>query len=182
MSESAYIANLNSAIAYLKMGKRDPARESLNRALSQVPEDEKKSDNLSYIKLLSYLSAMAVGDGDYTTAARYIEEGLALREIHADLLYMRLLVLMHRGAYNAMFPDVLKYLIACGAEDLSIYDCGFTTQEVIDKVMNEMPPLAYEHSTDHEAYFAAVTRFTDAKDNRLLKRAHEIMTAIDKTH
>src|SRR5271169_3162744 len=126
MSEAPYIANLNSAIAYLKMGKRDNARESLNRALSQVTEDEKKSDNISYVKLLSYLAAMAVGDGDYTSAAGYIEEGLVLKEIHAALVYMRLLVLMHRGAYNAMFPDVLKYFIACGADDRSIYDCGFT--------------------------------------------------------
>ncbi len=142
------------------MGQRHHAREALNRALSQVPEDEKRSDNPSYIKLLSYLAAMALGDEDYTSAAKYIEEGLALKEIHADLLYMRLLVLMHRGAYNAMFPDVLKYLIACGAADLGIYDCGFATPEVIDKVMNEILPLAYENSADHEAYFAAVTRYT----------------------
>ncbi len=182
MSEPPYISNLNSAIAYLKMGKRDPARESLNRALSQVPEDEKNSGNISYIKLLSYLAATAVGDGDYTSAAKYIEEGLALKEIHADLLYMRLLVLMHRGAYNAMFPEVLKYLMACGAEDRSIYDCGFATQEVIDKVMNEILPQAYENSVNHEAYYAAVTRYTETMDNKLLKRAHEIMTEIDKTH
>jgi len=182
MSEAPYISNLNSAIAYLKMGKRDNAREALNRALSQVPEEEKKSDNPSYIKLLSYLAAVAVGDEDYTSAARYIEEGLALKEIHADLLYMRLLVLIHRGAYNAMFPDVLKYLIACGAEDRNLYDCGFTTQEAIDKVMNEMLPLAYEHSTNHEAYFAAVMRYTETMDNKLLKRAHEIMKSIDITN
>ncbi len=182
MSEAPYIANLNSAIAYLKMGKRDHARESLNRALSQVPDEEKKSDNLPYIKMLSLLAATAVGDGDYTSAAKYIQEGLALREIHADLLYMRLLVLMHRGAFNAMFPDVLKYFIACGADDGSVYDFGFATQEIIDKVMNEILPLAYENSTDHEAYFAAVSRYTDTTGNKLLKRAREIMTAIDKTH
>lgn len=182
MSEAPYIANLNSAIAYLKMGQRDNARESLNRALSQVSQEEKNSGNVSYIKLLSYLAAMAVGDSDYTTAARYIEEGLALKEVHADLLYMRLLVLMYRGAYNAMFPDVLKYLIACGAEDRSIYDCGFTTQEIIDRVMNEILPLAYENSTDHKAYFAAVARYAETTGNKLLKRAHEIMANIDKTH
>ena len=182
MSESPYKANLSSGIAYLKMGKRDNARESLNRALSQVPEDEKKGDNPSYLELLTYLAAMAVGDEDFTSAAKYIEEGLALKEIHADLLYMRLNVLMHRGAYNAMFPSVLKYLIACGAEDRNIYDYGFTTQEVIDKVMNEILPPAYEQSTDHEAYFAAVTRYMETMDSKLLKRAHEIMTEIDKTN
>ncbi len=182
MSESAYIANLNSAIAYLKMGKREHARESLSRALSQVPENEKTTDNLYYIRMLSFLGAMAVGDGDYASAARYIEEGLALREIHADLLYMRLLVLMHRGAYNAMFPDVLKYLIACGADDSTIYDAGFATQESINKVLNEILPLAYENSTGREAYLAAVTRFIDATGNELLKRAYEIMTEMDKTH
>ena len=182
MSESPYVANLNSAIAYLKMGKRDHARESLNRAFSQVPEDEKKSDNPSYIKMLSFLAAMAVGDGDYESAATYIDEGLALKEIHADLLYMRLLVLMHRGAYNEMIPFVLKYLIACGADDSSVYDAGFTTQEVIDKVMNEMLPMAYENASGREGYVAAVTRFIETTGNKLLKRAHEIMTAMDKTH
>jgi len=183
MPEAPYIANLNSAIAYLKMGKRDHARESLKRAFSQVPEDQKKGDNLYYIKLLSLLAATALGDGDYTSAAGYIEEGLALREIHADLLYMRLLVLTHRGAYNAMFPDVLKYLIACGADDSSgLYDYGFATQELIDKVMNQMLPLAYENSAGREEYMAAVTRFAEATGNKLLKRAHEIMTAIDKTN
>lgn len=182
MSESPYKANLSSGVAYLKMGKRDNARESLNRALSQVPEEEKKGDNPSYLELLTYLAAMAVGDEDFTTAAKYIEEGLALKEIHADLLYMRLNVLVHRGAYNAMFPDVLKYLIACGAEDSNIYDYGFTTQIVIDKVMNEFLPLAYEQSADHKAYLAAVKRFADNTGSKLLIRAHEIMTAIDKTH
>src|SRR5208282_5638240 len=131
MSEAPYIANLDTAIAYLKMGKRDQARASLNRALSQVPEDEKNSGNLAYVKILSYTAAVAIGDEDYAVAAKYIEKGLSLKEGHADLLFMRLRVLMHRGAYNAMFPDVLKYLIACGAEDRNLYDYGFTTPETV---------------------------------------------------
>ena len=182
MSEASYIANLNSAIAYLKMGQRDHARESLNRALSQVPQDEKKGDNLAYIKMLSFQAAIAVGDKDYTTAAKYIEEGLSKRENYADLLYLRLVVLRHRGAYNAMFPDVLKYLLACSAEDSSTYDYGFTSDELVAMVMNEMLPLAYENSADHEAYMAAVTTFINATSSKLLKIAQEIMLAIDKTH
>ncbi len=182
MPESSYIANLNSAIAYLKMGQRDHARESLNRALSQVPEDEKKGDNLAYIRMLSYLAATAVGDKDYTSAAKYVEEGLSLREMHADLLYLRLVVLKYRGAYDAMFPDVLKYLLACSSEDSSIYNYGFTTDESVARVMNEMLPPAYENSSDHEAYMAAVTRYVDTSGSKLLKMAHEVMMTIDKTH
>jgi tetratricopeptide (TPR) repeat protein len=183
MSEASYIANLNTAVAYLKMGKRDQARDSLKRAFSQVPEDEKKSDNLSYVKILSYTAAIAIGDEDYAKAAKYVEEGLSLKEGHADLLFMRLLVLRHRGAYNAMFPDVLKYLIACSsAEDRTIYEYGFTTPELIKQVMDEILPPAYENSADHEAYMAAVTRFVENTGSPFLKMAHEIMTNIDKTH
>jgi tetratricopeptide (TPR) repeat protein len=182
MPEAPYVANLNSALAYLKMGKRDHARESLNRALSQVPEDEKSGDNLAYIKILFHIGALAISDEDFTSAAKYIEEGLSLKENYADLLFLRLVVLRYRGAYNAMFPDVLNYLLACSAEDSIIYDYRFTVQESIDGVIKEMLPLAYENSVDREAYMAAVTRFVDATGSELFKRAREIMVAIDKTH
>ncbi|MBF0558396.1 MAG: tetratricopeptide repeat protein [Nitrospirae bacterium] len=182
MPEAPYIANLNSALAYLKIGRTDQARESLKRAFSQVPEDEKNGDNLAYIKILFHLGSMAISDEDYTSAAKYIEEGLSLKAAYADLLFLRLIVLRYRGAYNAMFPDVLNYLIACSAEDSGIYDYRFTNQDAIDGVMIEMLPLAYENSTDREAYMASVTRFVEATGSELFKRAREIMAGIDKTH
>jgi len=181
MPEAPYSANLSSALAYLKIGKRDQARESLNRALSQVPEDDKTGDNLVYLRILFHLGSLAISEGDYTSAANYIEEGLSLKEIHADLLCMRLLVLVHRGAYNAMFPDVLKYLTACIAEDSGIYDYRFANQDIIDSVINEMLPIAYANSTDREAYMAAVKRFVDNTGSPLFVRAHEIMKSIDES-
>lgn len=182
MSEQAYIANINSGVAYLKTGQREQAKESFIRAISQTPIEEKRADNAIYLRALTLLSILTTDEGEYVIARNYIDEGLALKDNHADLLYLKMFIMNKNGDYADMLPSVIRYLHSCNEEGSDIYDYGFVNKETIDIVMDQMLPVSYENSLDHVALRDVVERLVNKTGDLYLKRAYDIMRAIDKTH
>lgn len=182
MSEHPYIANFNSAISYLKIGQNEHAKESIRRALSQVPDDAKRGDNPVYLKILALSARFAIEEKDYDAANIYISEGIALKDDHADLLFLKALIMMDHRRYDEMFAELIKYLLSCGAGDAKNYDYDFVNTAALQEAMEKLLPTAYENALDHASLRNVVERLSDVSGNEYLKRAHEIMQSIDKTH
>lgn len=181
MSEKPYVANFNSAISYLKIGQNDLAKDSIARALPQVPQEEKSADNPVYLKILALAARFAIEEKDYETAGRHIGEGLELNAEHADLLFLNALIAMDGAHYEKMFAEFVKYLLACSTEGTVHYDYDYTNQAAVLEVLQRLLPMAYERIRDRGPLRTVVEKLCTTSGNELLKKAYEHMLAVDKT-
>lgn len=182
MPEHPYIANFNSAISYLKIGQNEHAKESIKRALPQVPDDAKRGDNPVYLKILAFSARFAIEEKDYDAADIYISEGLALKDDHADLLFLKAMIMMDNKMFTEMFAELIKYLLSCKADDAKEYDYDFINNIALNEVFEKLLPLSYENSVDHPSLSEVVSNLKDKTGNEYLKKAYEIVSSIDKTH
>src|SRR3569833_3341194 len=95
----SYTANFETAKIYLVTGLKERAREYLVKVVDSVPEQERSTGNAVYLKALALLARLAIEDSARDHSAGYIEQGLAIKPDHADLLFLKAL----------LFWDILRY-------------------------------------------------------------------------
>ncbi|MBF0553415.1 MAG: hypothetical protein HQK96_02525 [Nitrospirae bacterium] len=183
MSQKDYESNLETAISYLKMQNGIDARLSIKKAISQVPEEDKREDNSSYLKILSMCARFTIEDGDVSRAAYYIRQGIKLKRFHVDLLFLDILLSKATHRYGDMLTSILSYLIAIDLPDREIYGYDFLNSEALKEVYDVYLPLAYSNTQNHTPVMDII-RDTSEKIRKIttgvyLDKAYDIMRAID---
>ena len=117
MEERSYTANYNYAMSFLKFKQKEEAEYALKRALSQVPGNEKNENNIVYLSILANLAFLALERRDLESSARCVEEGLAVKNNHADLLFIKALMLMDIKRFDEMLEALILYLLAIDVTD-----------------------------------------------------------------
>ena len=181
MSDKAYEANYNSALTFLKYNQTDPAIETLMRALSQVPGDEINAGNAVYLSILAVLSFLLlqksrIGDSDH-----YVEQGLAVKKDHADLLFVKSLILLDYKSYDEMLEAIINYLLAMGKEDSEKFGYRYTHEQALKEIYTALIPAAYGNAVYHEKIRDIVEKLCKASDNERLKKALDVMIELDNS-
>lgn len=179
MSDKAYIANYNSALSFLKLNQKEPALEALKRALSQVPEDEVNENNAVYLSILSGLSFILLENREVEEAYNLVNQGLAVKKNHADLLFIRALLLMDLKRFDEMLEVIIHYLLALGETEGEKYDYRFTSEQALKEIYETLVPMAYRYSLQYGEIRDIVERLCRTTNNEWLKKAYDIMVAID---
>ncbi len=181
MSVKAYEANYNSALTFLKYNQKDVAIETLKRALSQVPEDERNGNNTIYLSILSVISFLLVEKSAAGNADQYVEQGLAVKKDHADLLFVKALILLDNKRYDEVLEAVINYLLALEEKDILKYDYRYAGYQALKEVYETLIPMAYKASLQYDKIRDIVERLCSVSDNDRLKKARDIMVEIDNS-
>lgn len=81
MTTESYTANYQSGLSYLKLNLKDPARETLKRALAQVSQDEMREDNPVYLGIVSTLAVLSLEQADFEGPADMSIRGFQSKRI-----------------------------------------------------------------------------------------------------
>jgi tetratricopeptide (TPR) repeat protein len=181
MSVKAYEANYNTALTFLKYNQKDAAIETLKRALSQVPDDEKNENNAVYLSILSVLSFLLVEKSEVGNSDQYVEQGLAVKKDHADLLFVKSLILLDQKRYDEVLEVLITYLLTLGEADSMKYDYRYTHDQALKEVFDTLIPTAYRYAFQYDKISNITERLCKASDNESLKKARDIMVEIDKS-
>jgi len=181
MSARAYEANYNSALTFLKYQQNDAAIETLKKALSQVPEDEISDKNAVYLSILAVLSFLLLQKSEIVNSYQYVEQGLAVKKNHADLLFVNALILLDYKRYDEMMEAIINYLLALGEKESEKYDYRYIHEQALKEVYDTLLPMAYRDASKSDKIKDIVERLCAASDNEWLKKALDIMIAVDKS-
>ncbi len=181
MSAKAYEANYNSALTFLKYKQNDSAIETLKRALSQVPENEMDLNNVTYLSILSVLSFLLLQKSEIGISHQYVEQGLAVKKDHADLLFVKALILLDRKRYDELLEALITYLLALGEKDNLKYDYRYTHEQALKEVYDTLLPMAYRAAIHYSKIRSIAERLYEASHNEWLKKACDIMVEIDNS-
>ena len=176
----SYQSNFNSALTYMKLGQKELAIESLKRAMSQIPDKEKTKDNAAYLEMLALIAKFNFEKKDGNEAIKNIEEGLKIKENHADLLFLKALYLLDNKMFDEMLAVLINYLLTLTSADKDIYDYEFTGQNALDEVFGNLIPLSYKNSPQYKSINDIVKKMADASQNEYIKRAYNVMNEIDE--
>lgn len=181
MSEKSndYEANYKSALSFLKQGMKEQAFGCLNMAYSQVSTEHKTVDNVSYLNILSNLSALSLEKADKSRTIKLIEEGLSVKKDHSDLLFLRSILLMDEQRYDEMLEGIVHYFLSLEADNISVYNYIYAHEGVLIEIYDNLLPVAYKYAFQHSQIRDLVSRMCELTNNRWLVRAHEIMVRID---
>ena len=174
-----YEANYKSALSFLKLGMKEQAFDCLNLAFSQVSPENKTIDNVLYFYILSDLSVLSIEKPDKGRAKALIEEGLSVKKDHADLLFLKALLLMDENRYDEMLESITHYFLSSTAGDISLYNYRFTHEGALREIYDNLLPVAYKNAFQHLQIRDVVFRLCEVTNNIYLLRAHEIMVKID---
>lgn len=174
----SYAANLDSARTYLKVGRIERAKESLLRALSAVPAEEKVASNDAYLKILALLAKLAFNDKSQNNAAEYIEEGLQVKADHVDLLFLNALSLLEEKKYDEMLAALGIFLVTAAPDECYTYE--FANEKTIGEVLGNLLPLAYRRCARRDELKALFTRLAAATGTARLAKAIEVLVNIDQ--
>lgn len=177
----AYEANFNSAMTFLKYQQNDPAIETLKRALLQVPEDEINAGNATYLSILSVLSFLLLQKSDIVSASEYVEQGLAVKKDHADLLFVKSLILLDYNRHDEIMEALINYLLSLGEEGKEKFNYRYIHEQALKEVYDTLIPAAYRKASQHEKIREIVERLCSASGNEWLKRALDVMVGIDNS-
>jgi len=179
-----YEANLDTAISYLRSNQRDSAVKTANMALSQVPDEDKRPDNYAFFKILSLAARFAVEDGQTARADALVQEGLALKKMHADLMFLKSLIHNSRRQYGEMLTSLISYLIAADLPERELCGYDFVNPMAMKEVLGKYLPLAYNNTPNHEQILALVEdtieKLKDISSADSLQQAFKVMDAIDR--
>lgn len=176
-----YAANYNSALSFLKLDQKEPALEALKRALSQVPEADKTGDNATYLGILASLSFLTLEKRESRQAAAYVDEGLAVKKNHADLLFVRSLLLLDAQRFDEVLEAIINYLLALGDAAAPRFEYRFTHPGVLKEVYDTLLPTAYRSALQYDGIKAVVEKLCKATGSELLEKVHSVMDGIDET-
>ncbi len=184
MKQKNYEANLDTAISYLQLNQKENAIASLNMAYSQVPNEDKTSDNSSYLKILSLAARFALEAGDFNNGANYINKGLSLKNLHADLLFLNILCLREQHKYGEILSNLINYLVAIDMPDAILFSYDFVNEEAINEVYESLIPIAYRNTPNHgpilEVIKDTIEKLKELSGGSYLERAYHIMLSIDR--
>ena len=174
----SYIANLDSACTYLKVGRIERARESLQRALAGVPAEHKVSSNRAYLKILALLAKLSFSEKPKGPAAEYINEGLQVKSNHVDLLFLNALALLDQKKYDEMLAALGIFLVSIPPDEDDQYE--FADEKAVQEVFSNLLPTAYRNCSRHEELKALFKRLATAAGSPVLAKALEVIAAIDQ--
>src|SRR3569833_4578681 len=97
----SYAANFETAKIYFKSGLKERAKEYHVNVVQAVPEAEREDNKDVYLKALSMLARLHLETGDRERSAAYVEQGLAAKADHAELLFLKARVLWDIGRHDA---------------------------------------------------------------------------------
>jgi hypothetical protein len=179
-----YEANLDTAISYLKSDQRAGAVETALMALSQIPDEDKRQDNYVYFKILSLVARFAVEDGRTARAEALIDEGLALRKMHADLVFLKSLIYNSRRQYGEMLTSLISYMIAADLPESESCGYDFVNPAAMKEVLEKYLPLAYNNTPNHAQILTLVedtlSKLREISSGYSLEQAFNVMSAIDR--
>ncbi|MGB3942186.1 MAG: hypothetical protein WBK96_11905 [Candidatus Manganitrophaceae bacterium] len=179
MTTESYTANYQSGLSYLKLNLKDPARETLKRALAQVSQDEMREDNPVYLGIVSTLAVLSLEQADFEEACRYVDQGLSVKKDYLDFLFIKALLLMDQKRYDEMLETLIHYLLAKGNGDVTVYDYRYSHEGVLKEVYENLLPTSYRLAFQQVEIKALVRKLSQAARNEWLKKAYEIIDKID---
>jgi|GEM_PF-1135140 len=179
MTTESYTANYRSALSYLKLNLKDPARETLKRALAQVTQEEIREDNPVYLGIISTLAFLSLEQADFQGACRYVDQGLSVKKDHLDLLFLKALLLMDQKRYDEMLEAIIHYLLAKGNEDEAVYDYRYAHEGALKEIYENLLPTSYRLAFQQSEIKELVRKLSQAAKNEGLKKAYEIMLKMD---
>ena len=174
----SYVANLDSARTYLKVGRFERARESLQRALSSVPADEKVASNGAYLNILSLLAKLAFSEKPKGPVAQYINEGLQVKADHVDLLFLNALLLLEAKRFDEMLAALGIFLLSAAPDERYMYE--FANDKTMQEVFNNLLPMAYRNCSRRDELKALFTRLAAAAGTPALTRALDVFVTLDQ--
>ena len=174
-----YEVNYKSALSFLKQGLKEQAFDCLSMAYSQVSSEDKNVDNASYLNILSNLSILYLEKADKSRTKTLIEEGLSVKKDHADLLFLKTLLLMDEQRYDEMLEAIIHYILSLATGDISFYNYIYTHEGALMEIYDNLLPVAYKYAFQHAQIRDVVSRMCEVTNNRWLVRAHETMVKID---
>jgi predicted Zn-dependent protease len=175
MTTESYTANYQSALSYLKLNLKDPARETLKRALSQVSQDEMREDNPIYLGIVSTLAILSLEQADFEGACRYVDQGLSVKKNHLDLLFIKALLLMDQKRYDEMLEAIIHYLLAKGNGEEGVYQYRYAHEGALKEVYDNLLPTSYRLAFQQNEIKELVRKLSEAARNEWLKKACEVM-------
>ena len=176
----SYQSNFNSALTYMKLGQKELAIESLKRAMAQIPDKEKTKDNAAYLKMLALIARFSFEKKDGNEAIKNIEEGLKIKDDHADLLFLKALYFLDNKMFEDMLAVLVNYLLTLAEPDKKIFDYEFTGENAINEVFNNLIPMAYKNATQYKNIKDIVKKLSDASQSEYIERAYNLMSEIDE--
>jgi len=181
MGKKPYIANYESALSFMTRDQHDAAFEVLQRALSQVPENEMTGDNAAYLNILSQLSFLFLERRELERAYDHVSKGLEAKKDHADLLFLKSLVMFDLNRYDEMLEAIINYLVAIDEGNAHLFDYRFVNPGIFKELFERLIPKAYQCSFQHEQIRDIVYKLYSATGNERFKKTYEIMVNIDNT-
>src|SRR3569833_2587224 len=168
-------AELGTAEIYMKWGLKERAKEDLVNVAQAVPEAEREVNNDVFLLALSMLARLHLETGDRERSADYVEQGLAAKADHADLLFLKALLLWDIGRHNDMFLNLMGYLGAVVATDAARYDYDYSGERVKAEAIYKLLPEAYVHAASRAQLAVAIAEAAARADNKMIRTVHEIL-------
>lgn len=175
MTVASYKANYDSALSFLKLDQKEPAIEALKRALSQVANDEKLESNTTYLSILAVLAFLSLEKREFENATAYVEEGLAVKKNHADLLFVKSLLLFDAKRFDEMLEVIIHYLLALGEKDTDKFDYKYTHPGALKEIYDALIPTACRYALQYDQIKDVVNKLCQATKSKWLARAYEVM-------
>lgn len=180
MTTESYTANYQSALSYLKLNLKDPAKETLKRALAQVSQDDMREDNPVYLGIVSTLALLSLEQADFEGACRYVDQGLSVKKNHLDLLFLKALLLMDQKRYDEMLETIIHYLLAKGNGDEALYEYRYAHEGALREIYENLLPTSYRLAFKQVEIKELVRKLSEAAQSQCLQKAHQIMDELDR--
>ena len=176
----SYEANFNTALTYIRSGLPDRAVECLHKALAGVSINEKKPDNIIYLRILTLLARLGLERRRRNEALKYINEGINLRDNHSDLLFLSSLYYFDEKRYDEMTATLITYLVSLLQPDAAKYDYEFTGTAALKEVYGRLIPAAYSKAVSHKEILNIIKQLSEKTESELIIQAYKIMKEIDE--
>ncbi|MBF0539975.1 MAG: hypothetical protein HQK91_00795 [Nitrospirae bacterium] len=167
---TTYKANLDSAIAYLKVGQKGLALDALTKALGQVPEQDINIDNAAYFKILALLAELNISETNQIDAARYLDQGLHIKPDHADLLFLKGVLLYEQGEFDITLVLITRFLVGIEAPDAKYYDYVYNNDGAVNEAMENIAINAYKNSVNKEKLLNIIEQLSEKSKLPLMKK------------
>lgn len=175
----SYEANYHTAMTYLDAGLTDRAIEFLEKALSEISEQEKTADNAVYFTILVKLAKHQLLNSRHIASLELITEGLDRNAQHPDLLFLNALCAMDLKEYDTALASLVSYLVIVqqpqGREALE-----FSNDNAIDEVLEQLLPDACRNSATFEQSAVVIRKLAKVSKSDLLTRACDILDTVEK--
>ncbi len=173
----SYLPNLDTARAYLKVGRPDKALESLNRAIAAVPDSEKTPANRPYFKILMLLATVHLRESRPEQAAAHIEAGLQVKSDDTDLLFLNALFFMDRKRYDDMLAALVMYFLSVG--DNAENDYEYADEKSLQQAFMNMLPMAYPRAEKRAEIAALIHKLAVATARPALIKAAQFVDELE---